>query len=369
MSLIKKTTTEAVLAANRANSLKSTGPVTDAGKAYVRMNALKHGIWAKGSRYVFETLGENRHHWFDLRTQIFQRLQPGDMLERQLAEAIAENRWRRLRVRRAEDTMLVAQRLQFEHDYARKLAGEGRSPESVGEAVTAQKDGLVSLPDSDEKFSLILQCLRGARQAVESEGFEEQGWKRLEAVYGPNPGLAGAALLTNYRECQKPGSDPETSPAGGDQNNQKQSFLARLDAEISCFEQLQELHQLAADRVAEAQLDALTILPGPELDRIVRYEAFLDRQFDHLLKRYTECHPDWQEYQPSSPREGQKGPKEEEESVSQRSIAPLAGSSLQQFQNVEYKEPWTGSSPLRTTDPLTGENADVRPRGQESSEA
>jgi hypothetical protein len=47
MGLIHKNTTNAMAAANRANALKSTGPVTDEGKLNVRMNALKHGVLAE----------------------------------------------------------------------------------------------------------------------------------------------------------------------------------------------------------------------------------------------------------------------------------------------------------------------------------
>lgn len=43
MALTKRRMTEAALAANRANALKSTGPRTAAGKARSRLNGLKHG--------------------------------------------------------------------------------------------------------------------------------------------------------------------------------------------------------------------------------------------------------------------------------------------------------------------------------------
>ncbi len=36
--------TEIQKRANRANSLKSTGPTSDAGKADVRLNAVRHGL-------------------------------------------------------------------------------------------------------------------------------------------------------------------------------------------------------------------------------------------------------------------------------------------------------------------------------------
>jgi len=38
MSLIRKQTTEAMLAANRVNTLRFTGPVPDVGKMNVRLN-------------------------------------------------------------------------------------------------------------------------------------------------------------------------------------------------------------------------------------------------------------------------------------------------------------------------------------------
>ena len=44
--MIKKTVTAKKLAANRNNSLNSTGPKSDRGKAHSRMNAIKHGILA-----------------------------------------------------------------------------------------------------------------------------------------------------------------------------------------------------------------------------------------------------------------------------------------------------------------------------------
>jgi hypothetical protein len=42
----KKTMSEAALAANRANALKSTGPRTAAGKLKAASNSLKHGLYS-----------------------------------------------------------------------------------------------------------------------------------------------------------------------------------------------------------------------------------------------------------------------------------------------------------------------------------
>jgi hypothetical protein len=47
MGLIDKNATQAMTAANRANALKSTGPITDQGKLRARINSIKHGLRAQ----------------------------------------------------------------------------------------------------------------------------------------------------------------------------------------------------------------------------------------------------------------------------------------------------------------------------------
>jgi hypothetical protein len=286
MSLVRKRTTEAMEAANRSNSLKCTGPITEAGKISARMNALKHGLTGKGPAYVHEVLGEKHEDRIALRIGIIRDLGPQNALEAELARQIVENRWRWHRVRRAEEGLLAARRMQFDLDYARKLAADGRSAASVGEAKAATDAGLASLPDSDTKFTFILQCLQAARQAVQMEGFGEQAWKRIKAVYGPDPGLAGAALLASFRECQKAGS---AACSEDERQKQQAAFLTLLDAEIGCFQKLQELHQACGDQLAAAMAESMSVLPSDDLKRILRYETFLDRQFDRLLKQYREC--------------------------------------------------------------------------------
>ena len=50
--------TDKVLAANRANTRKSTGPRTKRGKNRVRLNALRHGFFARGLLLTEEDRGE-----------------------------------------------------------------------------------------------------------------------------------------------------------------------------------------------------------------------------------------------------------------------------------------------------------------------
>jgi hypothetical protein len=284
MSLIRRQTTEAMVAANRANSLTSTGPLTDIGKIQARINAQRDGLCARGGPVIRE-LHERLEDFEELQSTLWRDLAPSGGLEMVLVEQIVENRWRYRRILRTESSLLVAHRLKFDLDHARARAGESRSPSSAGEARLANELGLASLPDSGVKFTFILQCLREARQLIGSEGFGEAGLKRLEAVFGPNPGLAGAALLARYRQCQRTNSPTDAPSAPPDPQADRSAFLALLDAEITSFRKLRRLNQISSDQLAAAVQGTLQMLPSDDLNRILRYESFLDRQYERLLEQ------------------------------------------------------------------------------------
>lgn len=288
VGLIRRAPTQAMVEANRGNSLKCTGPVTDVGKMNASLNAIKHGITSLASGLALPELGEEPRKLLGVWDGLQRGLHPSDGFEMHLFEQMVENRWRRRRVVRAESSVLAARRLQFELEYGQKLAGEGRSPDSTGEARLAAASGLVALPDSSAKFNLILQCLRAAQEAVRQEGFGDEGLRRLETVYGPDPGLAGAVMLGNYRQRREAGKEgaEDAAPDTGS----RQAYLDMLAAEIACFEKLLELHETTAVSMAQAQAGAQNALSPSDVQRFTRYEAFLDRQFERLLRQFNEWH-------------------------------------------------------------------------------
>jgi hypothetical protein len=87
---VKKTLSERVLAANRANATKSTGPKTVTGKKNSKLNAKSHGLFARelhvreGEEREFETLKED----------IVSQLVPQTALQRLAVDAIISCAWR-----------------------------------------------------------------------------------------------------------------------------------------------------------------------------------------------------------------------------------------------------------------------------------
>ena len=132
----RKPTSKRKIEANRRNALRSTGPKTARGKAFVAQNAIKHGILV--SQIMTTELEQNEFE--SLIQALFQEYQPLGRSEELLVERIA-NCWRRLRrVQIAEDGEAAKGRLgvveQFRSDsfdvdvakwqvmQAERLAGE-----------------------------------------------------------------------------------------------------------------------------------------------------------------------------------------------------------------------------------------------------
>ena len=83
--------TEAQIAANRSNALKSTGPRTPAGKARSAQNAVKWGLFSKQVVFTEQEAAE----WTELSLHIRSRLEPVGELEELLVDEVIAN-WFRL---------------------------------------------------------------------------------------------------------------------------------------------------------------------------------------------------------------------------------------------------------------------------------
>src|SRR5665213_3227706 len=110
---------EAQIAANQRNALKSTGPQTAAGKAAVGRNALRHGLCSERV-VIFE---ESAEDFDEFAAGIQAVLAPADAYEDALAERIVQIEWRLRRVWRMEAAAIDAEAAAADRERARKAAG------------------------------------------------------------------------------------------------------------------------------------------------------------------------------------------------------------------------------------------------------
>jgi hypothetical protein len=132
--------TEAQINANRQNAQKSTGPVTQQGKAAVSQNALKHGLFAVQD--VVPT--ENQQDFDLLRDQMLAQLAPAGAVESMFAHRVISLSWR---LKRAETMQNQAIEAMFEslaremRDSSGRLSEDPRrAPEYLALGRIAKRD-------------------------------------------------------------------------------------------------------------------------------------------------------------------------------------------------------------------------------------
>lgn len=99
-------TSIAQISANRTNAQKSTGAITQAGKAKVAQNALTHGLFSK----QLILADENPLEYQRLLEQLQQELSPVGILEQSLVERVAISLWKQKRLITAETSHLNLER-------------------------------------------------------------------------------------------------------------------------------------------------------------------------------------------------------------------------------------------------------------------
>lgn len=121
------------LEANRANALKSTGPVTPEGKAKSSQNARRHGITA---HYLVMT-EQDRQAFDEFRAGMIADLAPVGDIELFLAATVAEEAWRLDYSRAQSHNLLASGCYQNINDFARVQDPETREAFIVA---TASRD-------------------------------------------------------------------------------------------------------------------------------------------------------------------------------------------------------------------------------------
>ena len=162
-------------AANIANAQQSTGPKTEAGKQRTRLNAYRHRL--TGQICIFTT--EERAAFDQHCDGIREALAPIGALELNLAQSVAEDRWRLKRARALESGIFALgqcgppdtgdpgqEQIDEALAQARTWLNEGKNIQLL--ALYEQR-----LQRAIEKNMAELRALRTERQALHQKAFEE----------------------------------------------------------------------------------------------------------------------------------------------------------------------------------------------------
>lgn len=284
MSLVRKRVTARARAARQANSLKSTGPQTEPGKLRSSRNAMKFGLFSKLPLASMKELGEDPADFERLYQSLRRAFAPRDGFEEMLIEDMAEIRWRRQRLMRAEAGILAWQKRKFEIDRQLKVEGYGKGLSGVSNEMMAAELGLTGQTPSPANFKEIIDILGMLSSTVTNEGFKEENSGLLTLVYGKNAPREARYLIRQFKKaCEE--TKPETGKSPEQLKMTRVFFLLSLSKEIASFEKLRQLHSARDVEVTEPLNDSHLIPPQEDLDKILRYEAALERQFERKVQQ------------------------------------------------------------------------------------
>ena len=258
-------TTENQSAANQQNAQKSTGPKTEEGKAVSKLNAAKHGILSEAVVISKGEGQERKEAYLRLYDGLRDYFKPAGAMEDALVEQIAVTLWRKRRVLRFE---LGCLRKQL--DAYRQAA---RGPEDEEDAFPAHK------------HKTACQRLAEAQKQVDHHQAEKEA---LEGNWDIMSDKAMDDWVDSYfRLAEKKGFEAEEPARVRDWL--KEQGLTEDQIRKELIQVHEELIQVAQAEIktlepqAALELERMTLLgsvpaSGSDLDKIIRYEASLDRQ-------------------------------------------------------------------------------------------
>jgi hypothetical protein len=171
---------EAQIAANRLNAQKSTGPRTPRGKAMMRRNPLRHGLYAAAVVLFYESEAE----FEEFREALAVDFEPQGAEECALVEQIAILRWRLRRASRAEAALVNA-----EAERRRERLANGASktlyPIDAGMAFSGLGQGMSTLTRYEAAIERQLARAIGMLERRQARRFERGAREEAEPADAP----------------------------------------------------------------------------------------------------------------------------------------------------------------------------------------
>ena len=269
---------------NGKRGSKAAGPRTELGKQRASRNATKHGVFSK----VVVLPDESRAEYERLLAGLRESLRPEGALEELLVDKLAATAWRQRRLLLAEgaeirkDTEFVES---DQHNLEREEAEEfGRLFNPFNNHGLIQK---IHNPDVLERCLELLSELQGE---IEKNGFDrEHDTDILERIYGDRD---KHRLREDFYDFYKTWLDTLEAP---EEDRVRQGCASPEQCRVHIMQEIKweirglKRHQKAQNSIeaARTELEVLrrSVPDSPGLDRLIRYEASLERAFERTLNQ------------------------------------------------------------------------------------
>ena len=253
-----------------------TGPRTQQGKDRSKHNALRHGIFSKVAVLKSESQAE-----FDrLRKDLYADRKPQGALEQLLVDKLAVLFWRHRRLVNAEGA-----EIQMGTEFAQWEKNERYRQQIVTLPQLTCNGGLIRWIENPEALQTSVDLLKDLQRSISANGFcPEYDRGILSKLYGrvDQDGLKHAKFKS-YEELYDTSNCEEQERKENEYSKPdefKQNFLDDLKNEIRKLMRYRSEHNTISSRKVELEAYRL-----PEMDRLLRYEATLSREFERTLNQ------------------------------------------------------------------------------------
>jgi len=263
---------------------KATGPRTQQGKQRASRNATKHGVFSK----VVILDSESKTEYEELLAGLRETLQPEGALEELLVEKLGILAWRQRRLLLAESAE-IRKNTEFVESDQRDQDHEAvrmfwNMPGFLGGR------GLIGNTHNRHLIERCIEWLGDLRKGIEKAGFRrDEDAPILRMLYGDREIIR---LRSDLYDCFETWLQIAETP---EQERERKRYPSPSEARQIVMEKIdKEIRRLKRDQKARSSIQAArtqleivsrNVPDGPGLDRLLRYEASLERSFDRTLSQ------------------------------------------------------------------------------------
>jgi hypothetical protein len=262
---------------------KATGPRTLAGKEISKRNSLKHGIFSK----VALLQNESRPEFDSLLSGLRNDFQSKGTLEEILVEKLATLFWRYRRLMIAETAEIQKETAFLEWENAEQQDMDTMETSHVDpQDSDSEVVPLIRKIANPEISEVCLKILNELKNEFESHGFNsESNRELLTKLYGTRDWLTENLFdaYIKWRDTAECSEEEREQNGYASVQECKSSFLSELEEEITWLDRYKKgKASINAERI---ELESLrrSVPDGPQLDRLLKYEASINREIDRTL--------------------------------------------------------------------------------------
>ena len=295
----KRPVSERRIKANRRNAIRSTGPKTARGKRVVARNAIKHGFLAREVVIATGDGEETLEEFHTLIERLWDYYEPLGVVEESLVQTIATCWWRKARVIRAEngeirrrlDTVAVDRAfrssdrvnldlLLMKMDLSLYRAGN-RADETVstGDRWTAMQGAQSNLRGHRSGLAYLSALLQKAKNEFAIDGYISEKIRKeiflafcfWDCLFALTCLYAGPSETKGEGQTTEPLDDKQVAKRYAE-------VVALIDNQLEMVNVF-EGYALEREKLkGNAEARSFSLPPAEATDKLLRYEAHLDRQ-------------------------------------------------------------------------------------------